>query len=259
MFKRIVFLGILLFASLSSAQVEKCIRIFRVSTNDYAPLFYLKDNKPAGFTHDLYAEIKKRLGCEFVEESVAAPRAVNDFANYRTDLTGLVPENQMLSQWGEYVPLYRTARILILRKNKFLPNRDVQDYIDNKKLIFGAQIGGAFLLRPHETELFKKQNRLIETPNPTISYKLISDGRIDAFFVSPVIHHYFKEKEKEFRTIRDNTHKLEVGIYLSKKKLNKNERDMIVQAFKDMKADGTLKKLLLPYLDKEDIPYYENL
>ena len=127
MFKRVLFLVILLSTSLSSAQVEKCIRIFRVSTNDYAPLFFLKDNKPAGFSHDLYSEIKKRLGCEFVEESVSAPRAVNDFANYRTDLTGIVPQNEMLSQWGDYLPLYRTARILVIRKNKYIPKRNVRD------------------------------------------------------------------------------------------------------------------------------------
>ncbi|HEX7675367.1 MAG TPA: ABC transporter substrate-binding protein [Bdellovibrio sp.] len=255
---------LVLFFSLSSfAQVEKCVRIFRVSSNDYAPLFFLtKDNKPAGYSHDLFEELKNRIGCDFVLEAVPAPRAINDFSNYRTDIAGLSPHVAMLDQWGEYVPLYKTARILVINKKFYDPKKTIEDYLRSKSMTFADQIGGSFFYQPAELDLLRKSNRLIEAPNPISSYRFIKANRIQGFFSSPVLHRYFLRgpvKAPQMQTLRDPSHKLEVGIYLSKKKLTKLEHDKIIEAIKAMKQDGTLKKLLLPYLDKEDVPYYEDL
>lgn len=259
---KLLIAGILFFATSSFAS-GPCTRMFRVSTNDYAPLYYLNENKlPAGYSHDLVEEIKKRMGCNFVEESFPAPRAISDFSNYRTDMTGVVPHSEALDQWGIYVPLYSTARILVIRKSKYDAKKTIRQLVETKKTTFAIQIGGGFIYHPEELQILKKENRVLDVPNPPSSYKLISEGRVDAFFSSPVINHYHMQMAKnpsELVTIRDPDKKLEVGIYLSKKKLSKTERDRLTQAIEDMKKDGTLKKLLLPYIDKEDVPYYRDL
>jgi ABC-type amino acid transport substrate-binding protein len=51
--------------------------------------------------------------------------------------------------------------------------------------------------------------------------------------------------------------KVPVGLFVSKKRINAEEGKRIKEAIEGMRSDGTLRKILLKYIEPEDLQDYE--
>ncbi|MNL88815.1 hypothetical protein D3C87_2187600 [compost metagenome] len=63
------------------------------------------------------------------------------------------------------------------------------------------------------------------------------------------IHLTAFQKKNLFQSIDDQDTTLNVGVYLSKKRLNENERDLISSTLTSLKNEGRIKVILDKYLN----------
>lgn len=107
------------------------------------------------------------------------------------------------------------------------------------------------------------QGRLIAFPNPGTAYKQFVADRIQAMFSTPIILSHYQKEIPELTTktvaIPDPSHPLTMGFYLSSRRISKSEADKIRKVIREMKQDGTLRKIVSRYVDSEDMIYYRNL
>lgn len=263
---RYVFVVALCFFQLSFAQADSkdCSRRFRVAINNYPPLYYLNDKKEiTGLSHEMMNAIAARVGCIFNQDPMDAPRVTEEFSRWRADFVAFQGPSAPLQTAGEYIPLYQVARKIIVTAKVYEEKKQIEDYLKDPKIKFGNQIGTRFFMHKKEQEALSDANRLVETPDPVASYRLLVNGRIHAMFSSPAIHKYFVEtmpelKEK-IRAIPDPSLKLEIGLYVSKKRVSAEEFARVRAAVQSLQKDGTLKKIVSKYIGNDDLKWYESL
>ncbi|WP_374001206.1 substrate-binding periplasmic protein [Bdellovibrio bacteriovorus] len=254
----------LVFCQSAQASSKECVRHFRLGVNSYSPLYEVQsDGTVSGLTHDLLAEVSSRMGCVFSQIPMDSPRILEDFKRWRLDMVAFLAPLDELKSVGEYIPLYQAARKLIVAKASYDKTRKPENYLNDPKVKFGSQIGPRFFLGDEEEKKLMGQGRLIAFPNPGTAYKQFVADRIQAMFSTPIIHSHYQKEIPELTTktvaIPDPSHPLTMGFYLSSRRISKSEADKIRKVIREMKQDGTLRKIVSRYVDSEDMIYYRNL
>jgi|GEM_PF-3028682 ABC-type amino acid transport/signal transduction systems, periplasmic component/domain len=245
----------------SLSQAQTCDRRFRVAVNAYKPLYSVdRSGRLSGLTYELVKEIEKRVGCIFSQQPSDTPRMFEDFSSYRTDFIAFLAKNDKANSSGNFVPLYTVNRKFVVAKTAFVANKKIEDYIKDPKVRFTNQIGARMFFTAEEYNVLKDSNRVLEIPNPQVAYQMISEGRAQAMFSSPAIHHFHATENKSMNdkvvAVSDPTERIEVGMYISKKRVSASEAAKVKNAIISMRDDGTLKKILLKYVETEDISTY---
>jgi polar amino acid transport system substrate-binding protein len=262
MSKIFLIVSCLLLGICSASSAEKCDRRFRVAVNAYQP-FYSVDHygQVSGLTYDIVKDLEKRLGCTLQQQPAVAPRMLEDFKSWRTDIIAFIGVNDMFSRSGNFIELYSVHRRLVVINSSFVLNKKINEYVADQKIKFAGQIGTHPYITNDEIDILKKQNRIIQVPSPEVAYKMLMNGRLQAFFTSPVVHNYNLKTKKDLKdkvtAISDPGFKNTVGLYLSKKRINAEEARHIKAAVEDMRSDGSLRKLVLKYIRPEDLQDYE--
>lgn len=246
------------------ASAKDCGRRYRVIVNNYAPLFDVNNEGHVhGLTFDFMNELSHRLGCVVSQAPMDAPRMQDDFKNWRADIVGLVIPSEKYRASGEYVPVYRTVRKLLVNKAHYDRSRTITDYIKDSRIKFGDQIGTRFFLKTEEKDLLFGAGRVVEYPSPATGFRQLSSGRVQAMFTSPAIHNYYQKTIPDLNqnviAIPDPNYDMEGGIYLSLRRISKTEADQIKKAINDMRKDGTLRRIVARYASAEDMIYYKDL
>jgi ABC-type amino acid transport substrate-binding protein len=246
------------------AQGEKCERRFRVAVNNFKPLYSADQyGQLSGLTYDLIKEIERRDGCLFQQQPTEFPRMNDDFKNWRTDIIAFIAESDTLNNYGTFHQIFSVRRKLLLNKSFFVKGKKIGEYLNDPKIKFSNQIGAHPLVSDAELEVLKKQDRTVQAPSPNVSYQMIEDGRVQAAFTTPILHYYYLSQHPGIQDkvvqISDPDRKVVIGLYISKKRINGEEAARIQKVIEEMRKDGTLHKILLKYMKKEDIQEYEGV
>jgi ABC-type amino acid transport substrate-binding protein len=254
--RKLVGILIILLAYLPAlAEEPSCARRFFVAVNNYAPHFYRDGlNRPQGLTHDLIESLQQRMGCVFIEKDLSRPVAMEQMKSARLDLAFLILRNREFDKSANFETLYRTKRELLVQKSVYASGKSLHDLLTDKKIVFGNFIGSrTALTMEEEAELFKN-HRLLESVDLSTLYDLFKRKRVQAVMMAPLTNAYYVKKlqmEDQVVRIVDEKSSIEIGIYYSKRRISKAEREQIEQALESMKKDGTLLKLLSSYMPKE--------
>lgn len=262
--KALLFTLCLCICQVASASGKDCGRRFRVDVNNYAPLHFVTNyNEVQGLAYEVVIELEKRTGCVFVQDPVERPRMAEDLKKWRTDFVALVSPTAAMLEVGDFIPLYRVGRKLIISSNVYDSKKKLEDYLKDPSVKFATQIGLRYFLSRLEEEKLMKAGRLISVPDPFIAYKLLLSGRIQAFFTSPVVHaHQLKNLpsfEGHYSAMADLDKKSDIGFFVSKKRINAKEQAMVREAIRGMQKDGSLEKIVNKYIAPEDQVFYEHL
>lgn len=265
---RSLFLGffffVLCFSTNAGATSKDCGRRFRVALYNHEPLFQVKPvGQVEGLFPDLLNEIQLRLGCTIAQEPMDSPRMFDAFKNWRLDMVVFAWEHEELEKAGAYFPIYEFARRLVVNRNVSQKPKKIQDYFEDRRIRFGSLIGVRYFLSAQEERELQSRGRLVGMPNPGASYKHLLEGRIEAMFTSPAVHSYYLREMPELQekaiVIPDKSHWVRIGIYFSSRRLNSSEVERIKSVIREMKADGTFRRIVSRHVAAEDMLYYRNL
>lgn len=254
--QRFVLILIILMICLQvSAEEPTCTRRFIAGVNNFAPHYYRDGlNRPKGLSNDLLESLQQRMGCIFIAKDLARPVAIEQMKIARLDLVFLLQRNREFDRFADFEPLYQTKRELMVQKSIYTTGKSVHDFFADKKVTFGNFIGSRTALTVGEQENLLKHHRLLESVDLPILFDSFKRKKVQAVMMTPLTNAYYAKKlQMEDQVIRiiDEHSTIEAGIYYSKRRISKAEKEKIEQALESMRADGTLLKLLSEYIPKE--------
>jgi polar amino acid transport system substrate-binding protein len=242
---------ILLVCLQAQGQNSTCSRRFIVAVNNYAPHFYRDSrNRPKGLTHDLIDTLQRRVGCVFIEKDQARAVTNDSLKTNRVDIAALFAKNPEFDKLAFFEPIYRSKRELIMRRSLYVPEKSLQDYILDKKIIYGNIIGSHTGLSPKEEAELRKSHRLIEAVDVATLYSMLKKNRVHALIMLPFTNSYYEkllEMKSDVVRVVDEDHPIEVGIYYSKRRISMAEKQKMEEAIEAMRKDGTLSRLISEY------------
>ncbi|WII70655.1 transporter substrate-binding domain-containing protein [Bdellovibrio sp. 22V] len=247
---------------LPQVYAKNCERRFRISINNQPPVYFASSQGAKGLSVELLREVESRLNCPFHLEPVDIPRAYEDFKSYRSDMYAFSGPDLNWEKYGNYIPLYKAARLLIVSKSVYVPGKKILGYLKDPKIKFVDHTGGRFFYLPHETLELEEQGRLVRRPSPALIYDYLINGKAQASFSSPTFQKYYSETKKfgdKIVAIRDPESRFEIGMYTSKKRVSAVEVEKIKKIVRQMQEDGTLRKIVSRYVQPEDLVYYQDL
>lgn len=248
---------IVLLASVGQAE---CRHSFSVGVLTDSPYYSAKPrNYATGLVRDLLEKIEKKVDCKFQETPLNYVRAYQDLKGSRIDLFAF---SSRIPKWldvADFKVVYSSTRFLVVRKDIFKKEFSLQSYLQNPKYKFGNLIGTSMFFLPDEMEKLVKENRIVQSSTAKGVVGLAASGKAQGYFVTPV---YLRHLEKDaafktkFEVIPDPQTYIDIGIYVSKKRLSAGEREQLNKAVDEMRADGTVMTVLKKYVSEEDIKAY---
>lgn len=204
---------------------------------------------------DILKEIKMRTNCVYTERLISFARAAEELRFNRIDIFAFAFSNPEWESFSRQLPIYSVSRLLLIDKKHYHKKLTIPDYLKNPKIKFGSLSGGSFFFQPEELEPLIKAKRVVFDSFPDGLIDLFEEGKLNAVFTSPVFLNRFKKQYKideKAMVLIDPKVKLEVSLFLSKKRVSDKEVQIFANAIKNMKKDGTLKKIILKYISQED-------
>lgn len=245
---------------LTSAVQAECRHGFSVGVLTDSPYYATKPRFYAtGLVRDLLEKIEKKVDCKFQETPLNYVRALQDLKASRIDLFAF---SSRIPNWldvADFKVVYSSARFLIVRKDIYKKESSLQSYLQNPKYKFGNLIGTVMFFLPEEMDKLVKENRIVQSSTATGVVELAASGKAQGFFVTPVyLRHLQKEATfmKKFEVIPDPQIHIDIGLYISKKRIPAGEREQLNKAVDEMRADGTIMTILKKYVAEEDIKAY---
>jgi polar amino acid transport system substrate-binding protein len=217
----------------------------------------------SGLAYEVITEIGNRFGCRIVQNPSNFPRMIEDFTQWRTDLIGFVDNNPGLAQSGMFLPLVTLHRKIVILKSLIVKNRTVPDYVKDAKVKFCTQVKLHPLYSSDEVDMLTKSGRLVQVPSPETVHQMILDGRAQAFFSTAAEKLYLLEHNpslsQKMTSITDPSFNLTAGLFISKKRFSIAEKKMLENIVKEIRNDGTLRRIISKYVSKEDLSDFEDL
>lgn len=240
---------------------NSCERRILVGLNNYEPFAYRENGRLKGLAHDIVQALKDKVGCEYFETELSARSEAEHINNDRIDMLVLMVKTTEYEKGGVFIPFYETYRQLTVTKKAFSKNRKIKDYINDDKIKFAYMIGNRTVLSKEEEDRLLKSSRLIGTPDPEGAFRLLKEGRVQAVLFSALLASHYVDKMKmtdQTEKVRDETQKIPVGIYLSKRRVSPAEEEMFVRAFEEIKKDGSFVRILSKYMSLDQALYRLN-
>ncbi|UOF01333.1 transporter substrate-binding domain-containing protein [Bdellovibrio reynosensis] len=243
------------FAFAQRKKKEGCERRYIVDMTDFAPIVIRTKGKLTGIAPDLISALRSKTGCIFIESEFSLPEIADKLVRGKSDIVLLAAKKSDIAATNFFVPLYTNTREIVVAKSVFVPNKTINDYIDDPRIKF-AHLIGAWSTLDHEKETkLIKANRMIGIPGPEEAFGLLKEKRVQALLFTGIVNSYFIKKlemENHSARVYDRTDKVEVGAILSTRRMNDDERRYMKLILDEIKADGTLLKILTKYVSYED-------
>ncbi|MFS4460814.1 substrate-binding periplasmic protein [Bdellovibrio sp. HCB2-146] len=246
---------LIIFSSLAQAAPKKdCQRTYRVSVNPIAPVSYRDENgKIRGIARDLGEVLTRKTGCRFSIEEEPTFEVWRSLQNDRTDMTMVNIENATpAASFGHFILFYTVPRSFVTRRELLTEGTTWQSLFANKKLKFVGLIGVDFFYSSEEIAELKKQKRWIEVVGLEEAFSLIAQKRADVIVSSPGATHINLQRmglNDQLHWVLDEKNLRNAGMYVSKRRLNKEEFEMIKSAIESLKDEGWFKDNLKKYID----------
>ncbi|UYL07294.1 transporter substrate-binding domain-containing protein [Bdellovibrio sp. SKB1291214] len=229
------------------AATEKCTRRFEVGLANYVPTYYREDGQVKGIGHEFAQELARRTGCTFIETVYARPSAISQMKLGRLDLFFFTASLFEFEGSANFVPILEAKRALKVLSSIESKHPNIDDFIKDKSIKFGVMIGSQSSFTKEEYDLLISEERTIGVPDPDGLFRMLKAKRVQAVMFPSMSTKYYVQVnglEKLTKSIDDPDKKSVVGYVYSNRRMSKSDVSKIEEAVKDMKADGTLNKLL---------------
>jgi ABC-type amino acid transport substrate-binding protein len=246
---------------LTSAGQAECRHNFSVGVLTDSP--YYDSAKPhnyaTGLVRDLLEKVEKKVGCKFQETPLNYVRALQELKASRLDLFAFTARIPSWLEASDFKVVYTSTRALVIRKDIYKKDISLQGYLRNPKIKYGNLIGTTMFILPDEMEKLMKENRIVQSSTAAGVVQLVASGKAQAFFVTPVYLRFLQKDatfSNKFEVISDPQTGVDIGLYISKKRIPASEREQLTKAIDEMRADGTVLTILKKYVSAEDIAGY---
>ncbi|MEJ6400982.1 transporter substrate-binding domain-containing protein [Nicoliella lavandulae] len=212
----------------------------------YAPYSYRQDGKLKGFEVDLATDIAKKMNLKvnFVQtkwDSLIAGLGSNKYDAVMNNMTVTPQREKLYSFSTPYTYSYYT---LITRSDSNI--KSIKD-IKGKNIVDGAGTDNAVVAKNFGA-------KVSSTPESATGYQLIQQGRADGTVNAvPAWKYYAKHNStkglKEVDVPASLQKPAETSVMLNKN--SKAVTKKVNQAIKELRADGTLKKLSIKYFGSD--------
>lgn len=232
-----------------------CERRFLVGLNNFEPLAYREGGRLKGLAHDVVSVFKEKMGCQFIESDMARPTAVDQMNHGRLDMLALMVKSSEYESGGDFLHFYNSHRELTIAKKSFVKGKKIEDYLADDKIKFAYMIANRSVITEAEEKSLLKASRLVGVPGPADAFRLLREGRVQAVLFSALVNSYHTQKHKMMdlvETVVDHSKKVQVGVYLSKRRVSPSEKEMFEKALVEMKKDGSFLRVFSKYMSKEE-------
>lgn len=257
--KFLFILGLGLFSNMAMAAPIDCgSKPIRLAFFKFGLLYFEKDGKGQGIGQDVIDELIKRTGCKFKTQLMPRARTWNDLSTGYLDMThdGIANKERLQISW--FIPYNRIKNYAVLRKDVAAKLQGSESFLNQKKLQFGTVRSfkhGA----EHENWLdrMKSEHRVQESVNIDILFNKLKLGRVDAILAPPSVYRKFlKDLNIENKFVVQDWAPNDEGILgclvLTKKRFSEAEALKWQALVKEMKNDGTFKRIYATYLSEDD-------
>lgn len=241
-------------ASVVAAEKPSCSTPIKFAYYE-SNFFYFEKS---GIDVDVVDELKKRTGCSFDTVEMPRARIWVELANGTLDMSGSglsTPAREEFAWFGYYVTMKNYA--------VFFPSvvkiASAEDIVGNKAITIGVVRSfqhGATIDALVAKVTAQDAARVVEVKDQETLFKMLQANRIQvAFGQPPAYTFHFKKlgiKDAQAVDIAPGETTVDHGLILSKKRFNEVEAKKWQAVVADMRADGTMKKILEKYLSPAD-------
>ena len=245
---------------LPAAGHADCHHSFSVGVLTDSPYYETKQRFYAtGLVRDLLEKIEKKGSCKFQETPLNYVRALQELRGSRLDLFAFTARIPSWLEVADYKVVYSSTRSLIVRKDAFKKELSLSHYLQNPKIKYGNLIGTVMFFLPEEIDKLMKENRIVQSSTAAGVVQLATSGKAQVFFVTPVYLRFLQKDpsfKDKFEVIPDPVNHIDIGLYVSKKRVPSKEGEQLKKTIDELREDGTIMTVLKKYVSDEDIKAY---
>jgi len=216
--------------------------------------FYLEDGQEKGMNKEIMDEIRQRTGCTFIVQEMPFARITADLASGELDMTlsGIRSPERDKTLWC--APSIAAKNFAVIGPSARSAVHSPDDFLNNKSLQFGVVRGYT-----HGRELdawlekMRQTGRVEESANVDVLFEKMKHGRIDGFFSFPFVYRKnLRDLGMEAAVSVQDWAPGDKGIIgctmLSKLRFSEAEAQRWSALVRQMRADGTLKRIFTRYV-----------
>lgn len=211
-----------------------------------------------GVAIDLVEELEARTGCQLVKYITSLPKGIDNMTHFRSDLILMAGANAKV-KFQSFHLLYKVKKEFIIRKAKYVREFTLGDYVNKTKVNFGSYQGSLVFLPQAQDEKLQREGRLRATSNIESMYITFVKGKSDVIFSETSINSYMIRKynlEDQVERVLIPDQHIDMGYYISNKRLRPYEFDLIVATMDEIVRDGTFLKIISKYIPLEEFEKY---
>ncbi len=244
--------SVLLFAS-AVAHAEAC-GPYRVAFYEFGSLYSKRDTGPAtGIDKDIIDELVRRTACRLEGFLDSRIRTWTSLQAGVLDMTVSAVSTPEREEFVQFVPYIKVRNQLVVRSLASASLNTVEAFATNPKLRLGVVRGynhGAGF------EAFignlRQQGRVDEYADAEIVARVFAVGRVDGLISQALVWGPLSKKNRlgdKVRFLPGFTNDVTVaGLALSRSRVTEADRLLLTQGIEEMRADGTLMKIVSRYL-----------
>lgn len=248
-------LVLVVFASpVISSPVDCGSKPIRVGQFKLGYRFYIEDGQEKGMNKDIMDEIRKRTGCNFIVQEMPFARIMSDLASGDLDMTlsGIRNSERDKTLWC--APSIAAKNFAVIGPSARSSVRTSEDFLKDEKLQFGVVRGythgkdlDAWL------EKLRQTGRVEESANVDVLFEKMKHGRIDGFFSFPFV---YRKNLRDLKMENDisvqdwapNDKGIIGCTMLTKSRFSEFEAGRWIALVRQMREDGTLKRIFTRYV-----------
>lgn len=210
---------------------------------DYKPFDYKENNQLTGFDIDLVEEIAKRQGIKIKWVQISFDGLIPALKSGKIDMiaSGMSSSEDRKKHVDFTVDYYDANKDSYLKLKENTSINDKND-LENKKI--GVQLGSI----QENTAKNIKNSKIV--PNEDIGVAILSlkKGKLDAVIIDEdVAKGFLKENSDLVVFLQEDNHNASGFSFAFDKNKNKDLIEKFNQTIKDIKTDGTYKKIVSKY------------
>jgi len=225
---------------------------------NFGLLYFEKDGQGQGIGRDVVDELIKRTGCKFITQLMPRARTWNDLSSGYLDMTLDGVENPERRRFGWFIPYNQVKNYALIRTSAAPKEQGSNSFLEQKNLQFG--VVRSF---KHGVDLenwldrMRAENRVQESANIDILFNKLMLGRIDAMFAPPPVYRKFLKdlNIQDDVSIQDwapNDTGIIGSFVLAKSRFSEADAEEWIALVKEMRKDGTFKRIYARYLSADD-------